>query len=55
MDPNALYRIGPPFDSRSLKEMRDDEKKVPVAVITEGGEVIPSGARVVWPYRCRRE
>ncbi len=54
MDPIALYRKGPPFDSNSMKALPEGEKQVAIAVMTEKGEVIPAGAKVVWPYFCRR-
>jgi murein DD-endopeptidase MepM/ murein hydrolase activator NlpD len=54
MDPNALYRGRMPLDSASLKALPDEEKKVPVAVIYEDGEVYPAGARFIWPYACKR-
>jgi hypothetical protein len=55
MDPIALYRKGAPFDSHSMKALPEDEKQVPVSVMTKDGEVIPPGAKVVWPYFCERE
>lgn len=55
MDPNALYRKGPPFDSSSLKALPESEKHVRVSVMTKDGAVIPPGAKVVWPYYCERE
>ena len=55
MDPIALYRKGPPFDSRSMKALPEDGKQVPVSVMTKGGKVIPPGAKVVWPYLCDRK
>ena len=54
MDPNALYRGKPPFDSASLKALPSEQKRVPIAVMLDTGEVIPAGARVIWPYTCSR-
>jgi hypothetical protein len=55
MDPIALYRQGPPFDSPSMKTLPAGEKQVLVSVMTKAGEVTPGGAKVVWPYYCERE
>ncbi|MFP6890439.1 MAG: M23 family metallopeptidase, partial [Nitrospinota bacterium] len=55
MDPIALYRKGPPFDSRSMKALPEDGKQVLVSVMTKDGKVIPAGAKVVWPYFCERK
>jgi hypothetical protein len=54
MDPNALYRKKPPFDSSSLKALPEEEKKVPISVMLDDGEVIPADTKIVWPYTCRR-
>ncbi len=55
MDPIALYRGGPPFDSKSMKALPEGGKRVPVSVMTKDGKVIPPGAKVVWPYFCERK
>lgn len=55
MDPNALYRKGPPFDSRSMKALPEGEKRVLVSVMTKDGKVTPAGAKVVWPFFCERK
>jgi len=52
MDPNALYRMKPPFDTASLRDLPGDAKRVPIPVITKAGRTVPEGARTVWPYRC---
>ena len=54
MDPNALFRKTPPFDSRAMKALPATEKKVPIAVMLDDGEIIPAGSRIVWPYLCSR-
>lgn len=55
MDPLALWRGAPPVDSASMRDLPDEQKDVPVAVIAEKGEVVPAGARVIWPYACTRD
>lgn len=55
MDPHALYRGKPPFDSQSLKALSDAEKDIPVPVMYENGTTEPAGTKLIWPYLCRRE
>jgi murein DD-endopeptidase MepM/ murein hydrolase activator NlpD len=55
MDPNALYRKKIPVDSYSLKDLPEQEKKVPISVMLEDGTTIPTDTKVVWPYFCKRE
>jgi murein DD-endopeptidase MepM/ murein hydrolase activator NlpD len=54
MDPNALYRKQPPFDTDSLIALPDTEKEVAIPVMVEGGEIVPAGSKVIWPYACSR-
>jgi murein DD-endopeptidase MepM/ murein hydrolase activator NlpD len=54
MDPLALYRSKPPLNSKSVKMLPKAEKRVSIAVQYKDGEVSPSGARFIWPYRCSR-
>jgi len=55
MDPNALYRKTLPLDSTSMKALSEAEKAVPIPIMFEDGEVLPSGTKLVWPYTCKRE
>lgn len=52
MDPNALYRKRAPFDSYSMKNLPRSEKVVPISVMVEDGQFIPSDTKIVWPYTC---
>ena len=52
MDPNAMFRQNPPYDSSSLKELHEDEKIIPISIMFEDGITIPSEAKIVWPYFC---
>jgi hypothetical protein len=52
MDPVALFRKRVPLDSESMRALPEAAKRVPVAVMLEGGEVVPAGSKIVWPYRC---
>lgn len=54
MDPNALYRKRPPFDSHAMKALPPEEKKVPVSVILEDGTTVPPDTKIIWPYACKR-
>jgi len=54
MDPNALYRGKPPFDSASMKALPDGEKRVPVPVMLDDGTTMPAGTKLVWPYTCTK-
>lgn len=52
MDPNALYRTSPPYDSASLKALADGQKRIPIPYILPSGETRPAGTKVIWPYPC---
>ncbi len=54
MDPNALYRKVPPFDSASVKALPDDEKKIKISVMLDDGSTIPADTKIVWPYTCSK-
>lgn len=55
MDPNALYRSLPPFDSETLKALLSEEKAVPIPVLLEDGTTSPAGTKLIWPYTCSRD
>jgi len=52
MDPNALFRLKPPFDSYSMRDLPRSQKKVPIPVMLEGGTFFPHDTKLVWPYSC---
>jgi hypothetical protein len=54
MDPNAIYRGHPPFDSQSMKALPSADKRVPIPVMLGDGSTIPAGTKLIWPYVCRR-
>jgi murein DD-endopeptidase MepM/ murein hydrolase activator NlpD len=54
MDPNALYRLKPPFDSASLRDLPDAEKDVAIPVMLDTGETVPADTKLIWPYACSR-
>ncbi|MBT4933674.1 MAG: peptidoglycan DD-metalloendopeptidase family protein [Rhodospirillaceae bacterium] len=53
MDPNALYRAKPPFDSYGLRDLPKNQKKIPIPVMTEKGTFIPAKTKLIWPYACK--
>lgn len=55
MDPNALFRKQLPFDSNSMKALPKAEKKIPIPVMVDDGELIPANTKIVWPYVCKRK
>jgi murein DD-endopeptidase MepM/ murein hydrolase activator NlpD len=54
MDPNALYRNKPPFDSAAMKALPRSAKNIPIPVMVESGEVFPANSKLIWPYTCKR-
>ena len=54
MDPDALYRKMPPFDSYALKALPESGKRVAVSVMFADGSTEPAGTKLIWPYTCSR-
>jgi len=52
MDPNAMFRKKPPFDSKSLKALPRREKQIPISIMFEDGTTYPANTKIVWPYTC---
>jgi murein DD-endopeptidase MepM/ murein hydrolase activator NlpD len=55
MDPNALYRKAPPFDSDAMKALPEAEKQVLIPVMLADGATVPADTRLIWPYTCTRQ
>lgn len=53
MDPNAFYRAGPPYDSRTLAKLPADRKKVAIPHIKPDGTLVPPNTKRIWPYPCQ--
>jgi len=53
MDPNAFYRLEPPYNSPSLSGLSADQKSVPVPFMRNDGTFEPSDTKRIWPYPCR--
>ena len=52
MDPNAFYRLEPPYDSKSIRALPDKNKLVPVPYIKKDGSYVPKNTKRIWPYPC---
>ncbi len=55
MDPNAIYRDGPPYDSKSLKTLPDVEKSISIPVMFIDGTTQPADTKIIWPYTCVKD
>lgn len=53
MDPNAFYRLDPPYDSQSLANLPDEQKAIPVPYMKADGSFMPPDTKRIWPYRCK--
>ncbi len=53
MDPNAFYRLDPPYDSLSLAKIPRHQKQVPVPYMKADGTLVPSNTKRIWPYVCK--
>lgn len=52
MDPNALYRKRPPFDSAAMRDLPETDKAIPISYRLRGGELMPADSKMIWPYEC---
>jgi murein DD-endopeptidase MepM/ murein hydrolase activator NlpD len=52
MDPNAFYKLKPPYDSQSLATLPEDQKRVPVPYMKTDGSFVPMDTKRIWPYPC---
>ncbi len=52
MDPNAFYRLAPPYDSKSMLGLPADKKNVEVPYMKSDGTLEPPGTKRIWPYPC---
>ena len=53
MDPNAFYRLNPPYDSLSLAKLPGNQKRVPTPYMKADGTLVPSDTKRIWPYVCK--
>jgi murein DD-endopeptidase MepM/ murein hydrolase activator NlpD len=54
MDPVALFRGKPPFDSAAMKALPAADKRVAIPYMLADGSVHPAGSKLIWPYACTR-
>ena len=54
MDPNAFFLVDHPFNTGALKALPDNDKEVPIPVLLDDGNTIPSDTKTVWPYACSK-
>ena len=52
MDPNAFYRLQPPYDSQSMLKLPEDQKAVPISYMKSDGSFVPTETKRIWPYPC---
>jgi len=52
MDPNAFYRLDPPYNSRSVSTLPIHQKQVPVPYMKAEGTLVPPDTKRIWPYIC---
>ena len=53
MDPNAFYRLEPPYESRAVLALPDEQKKVPTPYMKTDSSFVPETTKRIWPYPCR--
>jgi Peptidase family M23 len=54
MDPVALFRAKPPFDSKSMRALPAADKRIPIPYMLADGTAHPKGTKLIWPYACTR-
>jgi murein DD-endopeptidase MepM/ murein hydrolase activator NlpD len=54
MDPIAIYRNGPPFDSQSMKALPANQKQIAIPFMLEDGTTVPADTKLIWPYFCSK-
>ena len=52
MDPNAFYRLQPPYDSQSMLKLPKNQKAVPIPYMRTNGSFVPMETKRIWPYPC---
>ena len=52
MDPNAFYRLQPPYASTDLAALPEDQKGIPVPYMKADGSLVPTTTKRIWPYPC---
>lgn len=53
MDPNAFYRLSPPYSSKALRALPKSQKRVSVPYMKSDSSLVPNDTKRIWPYRCK--
>lgn len=54
MDPVAIYRKVPPFDSVAMKALPLEQKRIPIPYMLDDGTTVPADTKLIWPYACSK-
>lgn len=54
VDPVALFRGQMPMDTALMRELPAEQKVTPIAYRYKGGEIVPLGAKLIWPFLCKK-
>ncbi len=54
-DPVALLRGKAPLDTGALAKLSPAEREVAIAYKRTTGEIVPPGAKIIWPFACEPE
>jgi len=52
MDPHALYRPAPPYDSVAMKSLPASEKRIAIPYMLTEGTFVPADTKLIWPFAC---
>ena len=54
IDPAALYLLKnrQVYDNHAVRALTAAQKRVEIPYMTETGEVVPAGSRLIWPFKC---
>lgn len=53
IDPVALFRGQLPMDTALMRELPAEQKVTPIAYKYKSGEIVPAGAKLIWPFLCK--
>ena len=53
IDPVAVYRGRLPMDTATMQGLQGDSRKTVISYMTVNDTVVPSDARIIWPYKCK--
>lgn len=53
IDPVALFRGQLPMDTALMRDLPAAQKVTPAAYKRKSGEIVPAGAKLIWPFLCK--